>query len=114
MQQIIQQEVTYNLKSIIGKGRKADLEGLIAWDNHKSTSLSENIKLLLENYKQEVKCVWVLPVTMERIKNIRGAGIVSIGVTHHFTTDDKSKQKSKVYNNTRSIILTTIKQVNQL
>ena len=97
MKQIVQHGVTYHLDKISKSERKTDLEHMIAQVNHKSASLPENIKSLLENYEKEVKCSWMLPVTMEITKKIKGAaGVIPVRVARQLNINDKGKRRRNI------------------
>ena len=49
---------------------------MIARDNRKSASSAENKEILLSNYTKEVDQGWMLPVTLESVRKIKGAGVI--------------------------------------
>ena len=102
MKDIVQNGITYQLDDISEKERKLDLDHMIARGNHKSASSPENIKSLLENYEKEVKYGWMLPITVECVKKIKGAGVIPVGVAQQLTISDKGKRKTK-YRTTHKI-----------
>ena len=95
MQSIVDKGITYQLDSITEKERRADLKHMIARGNHKSASSPENITSLLKNYEKEVSYGWMLPVTLESTKKIKGAGVIPVGVAQQLTINDKGKRKTK-------------------
>ena len=95
MEKIITEGITYNIPEIPEEDRISDLEAMITRGNHKSAKESENISTLLDNYEKEVRYGWMLPVTIESVKKIKGASVIPIGIAKQFTIDDKGKRKTK-------------------
>ena len=113
MQAIVDKGITYQLNSITEKERRADLKHMIARGNHKSASSPDNINSLLQNYDKEVSYGWMLPVTIESTKKIKGAGVIPVGVAKQLTIDDKGKRKTKFRTTHDASFAPPVKQINQ-
>ena len=67
---------------------------MIERGNHKSATTPDVIPTLLKNYTKEVKHGWMLPITLESVAKIKGAGVIPIGVAQQQSIDEK---RGKIY-----------------
>ena len=95
IESIISNGVTYHIPELDKKERTEDLEAMISRGNHKSTKEKENVPTLLSNYEKEVHYGWMLPITIENVRKIRGARVIPVGITKQFTVNHKGKRIAK-------------------
>ena len=95
MNEIITTGLDYPLTDLPDKILKADVTAMIAQGNHKSATTPAVAQTLLKNYTKEVEHGWMLPVTLESVAKIKGAGVIPIGVAQQHTIDEKGKRYTK-------------------
>ena len=61
---------------------------MIKGGNHKSASNVENEPPFLKNYTKEVRHGWMLPVTIESLRKIKGAAVIPIGVAQQSSINE--------------------------
>ena len=83
------------MEEISNKEQKSDLLEMIERGNHKSASDKDNNPTLLKNYTKEVQHGWMLPVTTESLKRIKGAEVIPIGVAQHSSIDEAGDKYTK-------------------
>ena len=92
MTTIISEGVLYPLRTTTEAVRKADITHMISRENHKSTTAPQNEPTLLKNYNKEVNRGWMLPITIESVSKIKGAGVIPVGcVTQFFINEDGNR-----------------------
>ena len=95
MEAIISTGLDYPLTDLPDKVLKEDVIAMIARGNHKSATAPEVAPALLKNYTKEVEHGWMLPVTLESVAKIKGAGVIPIGVAQQQTIDEKGNRQMK-------------------
>ena len=95
MSKIISEGLSYPMEDISNTEQKDDLLRMIERGNHKSASTKENEPTLLKNYTKEVQHGWMLPVTTESLKRIKGAAIIPIGVAQQSSIDEAGDKYTK-------------------
>ena len=83
------------MEDITEKERIEDVDHMIARGNHKSAQSPENEPTLHTNYEKEVTFGWMLPMTVESVRKIKGAGVILIGIAKQFTIYSKGRRKAK-------------------
>ena len=69
---------------------------MIVRGNHKSAlEPKEHVEALFKNYKKEVESGCMLPVTVENLRKIKGAGVILVGLAPQFTVDDDGNRIKK-------------------
>ena len=66
--------------------------------NQKSATTPDVEPTLLKNYIKEVKHGWILPITLESVAKIKGAGVIPIGVAQQQSIDEKGTDYAVSYN----------------
>ena len=98
-----------SIKNIITKGasypinlleyneetRKEDLNAAITKGNNKSAMHPDSISALRKAYDKEVNRGWMLPIELNALKNLKGAGVIPIGCATQATVDDKGNRTQK-------------------
>ena len=95
MSEIIDTGLDYPLNDLPDKILKDDVTAMIARGNHKSATAPEVASTLLKNYTKEVEHGWMLPVTLESVAKIKGAGVIPIGVAQQQSVDEKGNRYTK-------------------
>ena len=95
MESIISTGLDYPLTDLPEKVLKEDVIAMIARGNHKSATAPEVAPTLLKNYTKEVEHGWMLPVTLESVAKIKGAGVIPIGVAQQQTIDKRGNRHTK-------------------
>ena len=75
--------------------RLSDMEVMIKRGNHPSAEIFDNKKAMYKNYEKEVKKGWMIPVTIDCLRQIKHARVIPIGVHPQWSIDDKGNQKMK-------------------
>ena len=95
MSKIISEGLDYPLTDLPDKVLKADMVAMMDRGNHKSATSPEVEPTLLKNYTKEVKHGWMLPITLESVTKIKGAGVIPIGVAQQQSINEKGKRYTK-------------------
>ena len=72
-----------------------DLDFMIKSGNHKSAISKESEATLLKNYEKEVERDWMLLITFESVRKVKGAGVIPVGVATQMTIDHRGSEKVK-------------------
>ena len=64
---------------------KADQWAMKQRGNHKFYKMTGNSKDLLTEMEEEIKMGWSLPLAIDPLGNIGGAGLVLLGVTYQYS-----------------------------
>ena len=83
------------LEEIPEAKRVDDVDWMLERGNHKSAEKPENAKDLQKMNNREVQHRWMLPVTVECVKKIKGAGVIPIGVAEQYTMDENGNRMKK-------------------
>ena len=76
--------------------RLSDIEAMIERGNHKSASKDkENRTALAKNYEKEVNRSWMIPITVEALRDLKHARVIPIGVSPQWTVNAKGERVIK-------------------
>ena len=95
MTSIILEGVSYPLSTTTEAEHKADIIHMISRGNHKSATTPQNEPTLLKNYNKQVDKVWMLPITIESVSKIKGAGVIPIGYATKFSINEDGNRYTK-------------------
>ena len=76
--------------------RLSDIEAMIERGNHKSASKDkESRTALAKNYEKEVNRGWMIPITVEALRDLKHARVIPIGVSPQWTVNAKGERVIK-------------------
>ena len=62
--------------------RRRDLLAMISRGNHKSAQTQENENSIEKYYSKEIDDGWMVPITIDCLKKIKGSGIIKLVVSN--------------------------------
>ena len=77
------------------KQRIKDLTASLERGNNKSALETEHCKFITENYSKEVSKGWMIPIPKREIPNLKGSGVIPIGIAKQFTINDQGERIEK-------------------
>ena len=98
MKKILRRGVEYGLKKdliYIEDQRIKDLKASLERGNNKSALKKEHLEFIKENYSKEVSKGWMIPIPKRAIPNLKGCGVIPIGIAKQFTVNDKGERIEK-------------------
>ena len=96
IREIIFKGVDYPCKSAPSEEeRLSDLEFMIKRGNHPSTLGEENSEAILKNYGKEVNKGWMIPISLDTVRKLKGARVIPVGVAQQWSIDKEGNRTIK-------------------
>ena len=82
----------YPIEPIDKETRQNDIQKMIDRGNHNSAQMKEGVQHLQKSYTKEVKLGWMIPITLNCVRQLKDAMLIPVGVTEKFSIDEKGNR----------------------
>ena len=86
---ILDEGITYTLNPGTPEDvRQVDLLRMIQRGNQQSTKSPAHVQAITKSYTKEIKHGWLIPMTVDCLKKLKGAGVIPLVVADQFTINE--------------------------